>query len=158
MANDAIIRYDGSKKPFPPPPIPSPKIEAEKLRELLLDIVEQKLATMMITVIDEDATDQQIPTGHAVWDLKSVILAAAEEGTKESATKAESYAVGGTGSRQGEDIDNAKYYSIVAQQAAGEAGYLYFYIDENGDLIMDKMGVNVNFFIDDGDLYVEEIA
>ena len=158
MANDAIIRYDGSKKPFPPPPIPSAKIAAEKLRELLLDIVDQKLAEIMITVIDETATDHQIPTGHAAWDLKRIILNEATEATEVWATKAESYAVGGTGTRQYEDIDNAKYYSIVAQQGAGEAGYLYFFIDENGDLIMDKMGVVVNFFIDDGDLYVEEIA
>lgn len=32
------------------------------------------------------------------------------ESAEESATKAQSYAVGGTGSREGEDFDNAKYY------------------------------------------------
>lgn len=32
------------------------------------------------------------------------------ESAEESATKAQSYAVGGTGSREGEDSDNAKYY------------------------------------------------
>lgn len=36
-----------------------------------------------------------------------------------SATEAESWAVGGTGSREGEDEDNAKYYAEVARQAAG---------------------------------------
>lgn len=32
------------------------------------------------------------------------------ESAADSATKAQSYAVGGTGSREGEDSDNAKYY------------------------------------------------
>lgn len=38
-----------------------------------------------------------------------------------SATEAESYAHGGTGTREGEDEDNARYYAALAQQAAGEA-------------------------------------
>lgn len=36
-----------------------------------------------------------------------------------SATEAESYAHGGTGKREGEDTDNARYYAALAQQAAG---------------------------------------
>lgn len=36
-----------------------------------------------------------------------------------SAKKAESWAVGGTGTRPGEDVNNAKYWSDVAQAAAG---------------------------------------
>ena len=35
---------------------------------------------------------------------------ASQQQTADSATKAQSYAVGGTGSREGEDFDNAKYY------------------------------------------------
>lgn len=37
-----------------------------------------------------------------------------------NATKSQSYAVGGTGSRTGEDTDNAKYYNEQAQQALSE--------------------------------------
>ena len=37
----------------------------------------------------------------------------------QKATEAESYAHGGTGTRQGEDTDNAKYYSQIAKEAAG---------------------------------------
>lgn len=41
-----------------------------------------------------------------------------------SATLAQSWAVGGTGSREGEDTDNAKYYAQIAQQVAQEGvGY-----------------------------------
>ena len=38
-----------------------------------------------------------------------------------SANMAESYAVGGTGNRDGEDTDNAKYYSQVASGLISEA-------------------------------------
>lgn len=38
--------------------------------------------------------------------------------TSASATKAESYAVGGTGKRTGEDTDNSKYYSEVSRSYA----------------------------------------
>lgn len=51
--------------------------------------------------------------------------------------------------------DNAKYYAELAQQAADEAGYIYFYIDENGDLIYVKTPyVALDFKLQDGDLYV----
>lgn len=45
---------------------------------------------------------------------------ASQQQTAESATKAQSYAVGGTGSRKGEDSDNAKYYSEQAKAIYGE--------------------------------------
>lgn len=40
------------------------------------------------------------------------------ESAEESATKAQSYAVGGTGSREGEDSDNAKYYYQQAKDVS----------------------------------------
>lgn len=43
----------------------------------------------------------------------------AEENAAASATEAESWAVGGTGTREGEDTNNAKYWSARAQGAAG---------------------------------------
>lgn len=42
----------------------------------------------------------------------------AAEAAEESATKAQSYAVGGTGSREGEDSDNAKYYYQQAKDVS----------------------------------------
>ena len=45
-----------------------------------------------------------------------------------------------------------------AEQAAATSGYLWFYI-ENGKLYMDRTpNTNVNFFMQDGKLYVEEVA
>lgn len=42
-----------------------------------------------------------------------------------------------------------------AEQAARDAGYMFFYIDENGDLIYQRTtNVSVDFYMNDGDLYV----
>ena len=48
---------------------------------------------------------------------------------------AQSYAVGGTGTREGEDTDNARHYSELAAQSAEAAGYAFFEIDdEDGEM------------------------
>lgn len=74
----------------------------------------------------------------------------------DAAEKSESYAVGHTGTRQGEDTDNAKFYSEVAGQYAGSAGWVYFYIDDNGYLHYVKTAnCDLDFYIDDnGQLHV----
>ena len=42
-----------------------------------------------------------------------------------------------------------------AEQAAGQSGYMFFYIDENGDLRYQRTdNVDVDFYLNDGDLYV----
>ena len=42
-----------------------------------------------------------------------------------------------------------------AEQAAATQGYMYFYIDSNGDLIYQRTdNVDVTFYLSDGDLYV----
>ena len=42
-----------------------------------------------------------------------------------------------------------------AEQAAATQGYLYFYIDSNGDLIYQRTdNVDVTFYLDDGSLFV----
>lgn len=56
-----------------------------------------------------------------------------------SAELSQSYAVGGTGTRQGEDTDNAKHYSELAAQSAESSGYAFFEIDDNSG----EMYVNV---------------
>ena len=74
---------------------------------------------------------------------------------QDSAVLAESWAVGGTGTREGEDTDNAKYYAEMAEQQAAVGGYLFFQIID-GDLYMTKTpNVDVNFYLQDGDLYLE---
>lgn len=47
-----------------------------------------------------------------------------------SATLSESWAVGGTGIRTGEDTDNAHYWAELAQQGAEESGFVIFDVDD----------------------------
>lgn len=62
--------------------------------------------------------------------------------------------------------DNAKLSEKIAlgaaeraEQSAAQAGYMFFYIDDNGDLIYQHTtNVQVNFHLENGDLYVEAIA
>lgn len=49
-----------------------------------------------------------------------------------NALLSESYAIGGTGIREGEDTDNSKYYSDVSHSASEDANRLY---DESHDLL-----------------------
>ena len=48
-----------------------------------------------------------------------------------AATLARSWAEGGTGTRQGENTDNAEYWAGVAQQGAETAGYALFEVDNS---------------------------
>jgi len=46
-----------------------------------------------------------------------------------------------------------------AEQAAANAGYMFFYIDENGDLIYQRTSnTQVDFYLSEGDLYVRASA
>lgn len=79
----------------------------------------------------------------------------------EQALKSEGFAVG---QQDGADVEsdspyfnnNAKFYAEQAEQAAGQSGYMFFYIDENGYLIYERTeNVDVDFVLEDGILYVE---
>ena len=78
-----------------------------------------------------------------------------EDNSEENAKIAKSWAVGGTGSRTGEDTDNAKFYSEAAQQAASINGWVKFYIDENGHLHYVKTAnTALRFYLKNGHLHV----
>lgn len=85
---------------------------------------------------------------------------------KDYATLSESWAIGGTGSRAGEDEDNSKYYSersaeeAAAAKNSAENAAKYaqitapdFYLDiDTGRLYM-KGGIDVDFKLENGKLY-----
>lgn len=54
-----------------------------------------------------------------VADNAESVAISSQSSAQNNATKAESYAVGGTSSRTGEDTDNAKYYKEEAERLAG---------------------------------------
>jgi len=85
-------------------------------------------------ILREDGTVERIQIGgitpetkqaihQAVTDASASASSASTSATNasNSATEAESYAKGGTGSRQGEDTDNAKYYKEQADASATNA-------------------------------------
>ncbi len=92
-----------------------------------------------------------------------------------SATAAETYAnLASTSASQAEDFATSASLSAVhaansaasalqsadrAEQAAANAGYMFFHIDSNGDLIYERTtNTEVDFYLDDGDLYVRAEA
>ena len=76
-----------------------------------------------------------------------------EQNASDSATLAESWAVGGTGTRENEDNDNAKHYAELAAQGAEESGYAWFDVnDEDGHMyiyISDNLSEDVDFAINE---------
>lgn len=76
-----------------------------------------------------------------------------------AAVLAESWAVGGTDTRPGENADNAKYYAQMAEEAATEKGFVSFSIVAPGHLIMyitENLTDAINFVItDNGSLEVQ---
>lgn len=91
-----------------------------------------------------------------------------------NAVVAESYAVGGTGTRKGEDTDNAKYYSNVSRSASADVNdvaeeardlldearlqtaYTVFNVDfETGELVYASANYNFNINEETGELEAE---
>lgn len=79
-------------------------------------------------------------------------------------TAAESWAHGQTGARPGEETDNSKYYSEIAKQEAEKAEsyatitFPEFFMDfVDGHLYCDQ-GKNVEFFVDENDHVIVEVA
>lgn len=61
--------------------------------------------------------------------------AGSADNAADSATLSESWAVGGTGTRDGEDYDNSKYYAERAEAAAKKNGFVRFEVEmEDGHL------------------------
>ena len=72
-----------------------------------------------------------------------------ESDASASAVLAESWAVGGTGTRTGEDQNNAYYWSEIAKESASEQGWVHFYIDDEGVLHYVKTeNAALDFYID----------
>lgn len=77
------------------------------------------------TSAEQAASSATAAAGSAATASQQAIAAdASAEEASASATTSESWAVGGTGTRSGEDTDNAKYYAQLAQTVAqGAQGY-----------------------------------
>lgn len=104
--------------------------------------------------------DYSTPTEAEATLFQAAIDAVREsaEGAEDAANLAESWAVGGTGTRAGEDYDNSKFYAELAKQQAAEGGFVCFEIQYPGYLMMtrsDNLDDDIDFALtDQGDLEV----
>ena len=120
----------------------------------------------MIEYIDQLKVDSDARLAEAVENARQSATDAAESATQadasadsaetsanqasQSATAADASATAAASSAS-DALDSADR----AEQAARDAGYMYFYIDSNGDLIFQRTNnVDVTFYLNDGDLYV----
>lgn len=120
----------------------------------------------MIEYIDQLKVDSDERLAEAVEDARQSATSAAESATSaaESSTTATTKAsqaaqsaanAAQSASSAATSATNASTSADRAEQAAQTAGYMYFYIDSNGDLIYQRTNnVDVTFYLNDGDLYV----
>lgn len=118
--------------------------------------------SILITIQERvQPADYSDPTPAEQTLFQSTIDAveAAQEAADAAAALAESWAVGGTGTRAGEDYNNSKFWAEMAAEQAAEGGFVYFEIRYPGDLIMvrsDNLDDDIDFEINDaGELEVE---
>lgn len=77
--------------------------------------------TYSFSVKDNSITENKLqPNFLSDIKVQSASASLSASNAETNATKSQSYAVGGTGSRTGEDTDNAKYYNEQAQKALSE--------------------------------------
>lgn len=79
--------------------------------------------------------------------------AGSAESAETNAKLSESWAVGETGTREGEDTNNAKFWALVAQQGAEHSGYAIFDVnDQDGQMyvtITDPLANDVSFSVNE---------
>ena len=124
-----------------------------------------------ITLANEAVTDANAATARANETLNhadDILGSATEQATNSavSATEAKSWAIGGTGTREGENTNNSEYYSMQAgtyadnakNDADRAAQYSQivapgFYFDPAESTLYIKAGGGVNFTVVDSVLY-----
>lgn len=79
------------------------------------------LADIKVEVAKAQASQSAAAKSESNAKASETAAAASESNAAASVTKAQSYAVGGTNSRTGEDTDNAKYYSQQSAQSQSAA-------------------------------------
>ena len=108
--------------------------------------IDQLIATMNEAVADSEASAEESERQAGISD--------------ERAKDSEAWAVG---QRDGVDVEstdetyhnNSKYWSGMAQQAAGKDGWVSFYIDDNGHLHYVKTeNAALRFYLENGHLHV----
>ncbi len=100
-------------------PVPEHAIESTNEFKTIQELAAEVEAAAKVVTDNLDAINAVSENIEAIKNAPQQAQNAAN-----SATLAQSWAAGGTGTREGEDTDNAKYYAQIAQQVAqGGVGY-----------------------------------
>lgn len=166
------ITINVSARPEPKDEVPDPgqQSEVDQLIDALNDAVENAEASA-----EESATSAEESQSHAqgseAWavgqrggvDVEDTdetyqnnakyYAGEADRISRDNATLAKSWAVGGTGTRPGEDTNNAKHYAELAAQGAEESGYAWFDVDDSDGCmyvyISDNLSEDVSFAVNE---------
>lgn len=99
-----------------------------------------------------DAVDTATEQAEAAQAAAGTASGAADDAAAQ-AVLSESWAVGGTESREGEDQNNSKFWAMVAQQGAEHSGYAIFDVnDQDGQMyvtITDPLAQDVTFLVNE---------
>lgn len=161
-----VFRINNNRRAKRGTPAPDPEQQS---------VIDQTIAALN-TAVEKTSADVETTTANAESAAQSASDASAAEqrtlgyaeaaaraqgSAQESAQSAAQSAETATtkASEAAQSASDASRDADRAEQAAGQSGYMFFYIDENGDLIYERTrNVNVDFSLIDGDLYVEAIG
>lgn len=151
----ATIRIPNKTRPKRTDAIPTPTQQG---------IIDQTIAALNDAVESTAADAEQTASDAARAEAARTAAESAEANAEASATSAEQSEANAaqsestaTAAATSASASAASAYADAerAEQAAGQSGYMFFYIDENGDLRYQRTdNVDVDFYLNDGDLYV----
>jgi hypothetical protein len=125
------------------------------------DATQETEYMILLTVLERAKPDDYGDPTPAEETLFQTVIDTVEEGVQDAqdaAVLSRSWAVGGTGTRAGEDYNNSKFWADMAAQQAAEGGFVYFEIAYPGYLMMtrsDNLDDDIDFAINDsGELEV----
>lgn len=125
------------------------------------DATQETEYMILLTVLERAKPDDYGDPTPAEETLFQTVIDTVEEGVQDAqdaAVLSRSWAVGGTGTRAGEDYNNSKFWAEMAEQQAADGGFVYFEIAYPGYLMMtrsDNLDDDIDFAINDsGELEV----
>lgn len=129
------------------------QVTPSQFEQFVSIVTEEAEAAEAAQIIAEQARDDAIVAQGAAESARDDAQASAssaaesERNAATSETAAEGY------------MERAETAADHAEQAAAQSGYMFFYIDNNGDLIYQHTSnTQVDFYLEDGDLYVEAVS
>ena len=151
----ATIRIPNKTRPKRTDAIPTPTQQGiiDQTIAALNDAVESTAADAEQTASDAARAEAARTAAETAEDNAEASATAAAQSEANASTSASTATAAATSASQ--SAQSAYADAERAEQAAGQSGYMFFYIDENGDLRYQRTdNVDVDFYLNDGDLYV----